>query len=442
VTSSTDVRLAALRRHGEDAVAFQALESGIEWWEETVPYLPTARSWIAVGSPLVEAQARRAAVQRFCAAARQAGRRPVFMCVETLDAFNGCRSLMVGLQPSLRPPAWRASLRGHTRLREQVRRARAKGVIARVVDATELAPGTPLRDTVNRLQQQWLDARAMEPMTFLVSVEPFHAPKEHQYLIAERHGAVVQFLSAVPVYGRRGWLVEDVFRSPAAPNGTTELLLNRLLDELDDDQSVVLGLTPLTGAVPWWLTIVRHLTVPLYHFDGLRRFRARLRPPTWAPIWLVWDRGPAPLVILDVLRAFSGGRPLRFLWRTLTRHPQGPPWAVVLPLVPWTILLAIIAASGQSQLLGFSSSVLWAWVLFDAMLAWLLFRVAARPRLRPLMLLTAAVAADAVYSVAHLLTVDLGAGIAAPALRLLATLGPIVGTLGLALASVRRSQSA
>ena len=144
MTASADVRLAALRRHGEDAVAFQALESGIEWWEDIVPYLPTTRSWIAVGSPLVEAQARPATVQRFCAAARQAGRRPVFMCVEALDAFSGCRSLMVGLQPSLRPSAWRAALRGHTRLREQIRRARAKGVIARVVDATELALGTHL----------------------------------------------------------------------------------------------------------------------------------------------------------------------------------------------------------------------------------------------------------------------------------------------------------
>jgi hypothetical protein len=40
------------------------------------------------------------------------------------------------------------------------------------------------------------------------------------------------------------------------------------------------------------------------------------------PIWLAWDRGPAPLVIFDVLRAFARGRIVSFACRSLIRHPR------------------------------------------------------------------------------------------------------------------------
>jgi phosphatidylglycerol lysyltransferase len=331
----------------------------------------------------------------------------------------------------LRPSEWGPILKRSPRLREQLRRARAKGVVVRQVEAAALEDG-PLRLEVERLRGEWLGSRAMEPMGFLVAVEPFHEPREHLYFLAERNGRPVQFLSAVPIHGRRGWLMEDMLRGVDAPNGTTELVIDALMRTLGGDPHwVTPGLTPLTGPKPWWLRVTRLVMVPLYDFSGLWRFRARLKPSRWDAVWLAWDRGPAFVVLADVLRAFADGRIVPFAFRSLMRHPNGPPWAVAVPLVPWTVLLLVLAATGLSHTLGFTAANLRAWVVFDALLAWLLFRIAHRPRRRGLIALAAAAGFDAVISIRHLLAIGFGTTAASVLLRLIATAGPVIGTLAL-----------
>jgi hypothetical protein len=237
-----------------------------------------------------------------------------------------------------------------------------------------------------------------------------------------------------------------MLRGADAPNGTTELVLDLALRTIAGDAAwATPGLTPLTGGVSWSLRAARIVSRPLYDFEGLRRFRARLSPSRWIPIWLVWDRGPALFVLADLLRAFAGGRLAAFAWRSLTRHPNGPPWMVALPLVPWTALLALLAASGRADLLGFSTAALAGWIAFDAGLAALLFQVARRPRLRALAGLSIAAGADALLSCRHLALRGLGAGALAPMLRLAATAGPIVGTAALVWATglaIRRRRGA
>ena len=313
-------------------------------------------------------------------------------------------------------------------------------MVVRIVAPGELDGQSSLREEVERLRLAWLATRPMEPMAFLVAVQPFHNPPEHVYVVAERHGRAVQFLSAVPVYERNGWLVEDVLRGPDAPNGTSEMMLDCLMRELVGDGPdgaraagvwITPGLTPLAGDLPWWLRAARDVTAPLYDFDGLRRFRSRLAPSHWDPVWLVWDRGPAPLVLVDVLRAFAGGGLWLFAWRSLIRHPNGPPWAVAVPLVPWTMLLGALALAGQAGVLGFSSGVLAAWVVFDSVLAWLLFGTARRPSPQWLLPLTLAAAFDAAFSLRHLLVFGLGHTWPSALLRALAALGPVLGTAGL-----------
>jgi phosphatidylglycerol lysyltransferase len=439
-----ELLLDKLATFGSDAVSFQALESGLRWWHDAAPpsgtgaslaFHEVGRSWIAVGTPLVAQDLRSAAAQRFADEARVHHKRAVFFGVEQPDIFADFHRLPIGLQSELRPSLWAATLRRSPKLREQLRRARAKGVLTRIVAASELTAGLPLRNAVEELRDEWLGLRPMEPMVFLVSVEPFHAPERHVYILAEWRGKPVQFLSAVPIGERCGWLMEDMLRSVAAPNGTTELLIDRLMQHVQNDSELVTpGLTPLAGPIPWWLRLARDAAMPLYDFSGLRRFRARLSPPVWRRIWLVWDRGPVIAVLLDVLRAFAGGRLLPFACRSLVRHPNGPPWAVAVPLVFWTLLLAALAATDRAWLLGFSTALLWGWVVFDAVLAALLFRAARRPQPRRLAAMLAATTFDAIFSVRHLAVVGPGTTVASATLRLVATLGPLVGTAGLALA--------
>lgn len=441
------VPLDALKRFGADAVSFQALKAGMRWWIDVpspegtgavLAYTPSGGSWIAIGTPLVEPSARAAAVRRFAHAARANGKRPIFFAVEDLEPFDGCRTLLLGLQSVLLPAEWEATLRARPRLREQLRRARAKGVTVRELRPNDLAQGTILRADVDRLRREWLGSRHMEPMGFLVAVEPFYAADAHLYFVAELNGAAVQFLSAVPIYVSGGWLMEDMLRGRDAPNGTTELVIDALMRRVGDGgRWITPGLTPLTGSIPWWLRLTKAASVALYDFSGLWRFRSRLRPAEWRPIWLAWDRGPALLPIFDVLRAFAGGRIIGFAVHSLVRHPNGPPWAVAVPLVAWTALLAGLTLAGANGVLGLSRGSLGAWVVFDALLAWLLFRVARRPRARGLTAMSLVAGFDALVSVRHLVMLGFGSGLAAALLRTIATVGPVVGTAALAWAAWR-----
>ncbi|HUU36515.1 MAG TPA: phosphatidylglycerol lysyltransferase domain-containing protein, partial [Vicinamibacterales bacterium] len=364
--------------------------------------------------------------------ARAHGRRPVFFGVEDATPFAGCRTLALGMQSVLKPSAWDATLRRWPKLREQLRRARAKGVTVRAVDQRELAPGTPLRAAVERLRGEWLRSRAMEPLAFLVAVDPFYAAAEHLYFVAEHRGRPVQFLSAVPIGARDGWLMEDMLRGGDAPNGTTELLITALMQRLAGDPCwVTPGLTPLAGRAPWWLRLTSVATVALYDFSGLLSFRARLHPVSWTPVWLVWDRGSAPLVLLDVLRAFAGGQLVRFAWRSLAWHAHGLPWAVAVPLVVWTALLAALTVAGQTDVLGYPLASLRGWVVFDIALAWALFTVARRPRPWPLLGVAAIALFDTALSVRHVAGAGFGTGIVQPLSRAISVVGPFLGTIAL-----------
>ncbi|MGE0813333.1 MAG: phosphatidylglycerol lysyltransferase domain-containing protein [Vicinamibacterales bacterium] len=430
-------RLTWLRRHGRDAVSFQALKLDAEWWVDAPPptgtgaavaYQPSGLSWIAIGAPLVAADRRAEAVRGFCRAARAEGRRPVFLGVEEVDSFAGLRTLALGLQSVLKPSVWDATLRRWPKLREQVRRARAKGVTVRAVEPDELAPGAPLRADVERLRGEWLRSRAMEPLGFLVEVNPCYAAAEHLYFAAYHQGRAVQFLSVVPIYARDGWLMEDMLRGKDAPNGTTELLIAALMQRLGGDPAwVTPGLTPLAGDVAWWLRLTRLVTVALYDFSGLLRFRSRLHPSAWTTVWLAWDRGPAPLVLLDVLGAFARGRILRFAVRSTTWHPNGPPWTVAVPLVVWTAVLFVLALTGQTGVLGYPLANLYGWILFDVALAWALFAVARRPR--PLALAAVATVAlvDFALATRHTEVIGMGTGIVQPLCRAISVAGPLLG---------------
>lgn len=432
--------LVALQRFGFDSLSFTAVESSMLHWVDVetdahVAYVDTGSAWVAVGSPLTSRANWRRAARNFIRAAKAESRRACFFGAEVLESRD-LSSLLIGEQPVIRPTEW---LDAQSRaLREQLRRAKAKGVRVRHVDQVELCEGSALRGKIERCAAEWLDARHMEPMGFVVALELFHHPSEHRYFVAEVDGVVVEFLSAVPIYGRDGWLVKDVIRTRDAPNGTSELLLDALVRDVVWSHMVTLGLSPLTSRVVWPLRLARAAMRPLFDFEGLYAFRKRLHPTAWEPVYLTFPRDESRwLHLLEALRAFASGSLLRFGVRSLVRHPSGPPWLLASPLLPWCLLLGVLVLWGHASLLGLSSLQLAAWVVFDSLLAIALYRVALRPRLSSLGLVASAAAVDAAVSIHHGLTVGLGAG-AESLLRAAAIAAPCCGTLVLAWACIRR----
>nr|WP_275939304.1 phosphatidylglycerol lysyltransferase domain-containing protein [Polyangium spumosum] len=310
----------AVHRFGRDTVAFQALAPGMRAWSDGrgawVAYTDTGSAWVAAGSPLC-APAEWARVARaFVRAARAAGRRAGFCAVEDFpeDAFFS--RFLLGQQPVWDPRRWERVLAGRRSLREQIRRARAKGVRTRVVNEDELAG--ELGPKVAALGARWLAGRRGGPLGFLLSVDLFYRPSERLYVVAERGARLVAVLAAVPVPGRCGWFFEDILRADDAPNGTVELLVDAAMRWLAGGACgrVTMGLVPLTGALPRTLRLVRRFGRPIYDFDGLHAFRARFGPEAWEPVWFAQPRDAKDIVSLwDVAGALTDGHPLRFALR-------------------------------------------------------------------------------------------------------------------------------
>jgi phosphatidylglycerol lysyltransferase len=395
--------VALLRRHGWNATSFQVIEPEFRYWFDdgghaAVAYVEAGGAWVVAGPPIASLADLRAIADRFVVHARSRGRRVAFFAVERrFLARTGMRSLAIGEQPSWDPQQWSARQAGHRSMREQLRRARAKGVVVSRV-ASEEAAGA-LRPELDRLLGRWLGSRKMPPMSFLVALEPFAFPEERRYYVARRGEEIAGLLVAVPVYDRDGWFFEDIVRDPAAPNGTAESLVDAAMRDVAESgcRFVTLGLAPLAGDGRW-LRGARRIMRGFYDFEGVRAFKARLRPDSWETIHLAWPAGrTAGGALYDVLNAFAAGRIGWFAVRSVLRAPR--PVLVVLAalLVPWTAILATAETSRWFP----SARVQFGWVAFDVAMFGALVALARGWR-QPLAL----AAATAALADAALTTVD------------------------------------
>ena len=372
--------LEQLRKYGWNSTSFQVLEPGFRYWFERdccVAYVDTGSAWVAAGAPIAHADSLAECARQFVDAARAAGRRACFFAVERrFVATAELATLLIGEQP-----VWDLGNRKLTdpkakSLREQLRRARAKGVTVRRLDPSELVdPSEAPRLAVEALIGRWGKTRQLAPMGFLVAIHPFHFPEERRYFVAERAGNVVAFLAMVPVYSRGGWLLEDFLRDPAAPNGTVELVIDHALRAIADEGAryATLGLAPLSGNVNGWLRAVRDASGPLYDFHGLHAFKKKLRPERWDEVFLAFPEDQnRVLTVLDVLSAFSREGLLRFGIETLLRVPGVVIQCLATLLLPWALFLALLDPDRWF-------STRWAqvaWVSFHLGLAVALFRLA------------------------------------------------------------------
>jgi phosphatidylglycerol lysyltransferase len=214
-------------------------------------------------------------------------------------------------------------------LRAQFNRARNKGV--RVTEwSLERAADNP---ALRRALTEWLADRHLPPLHFMVEPETLRYLDDRRVFVAERGDReVVGFTVFSPVPKRSGWLVEQIIRAKAAPNGTAELLLDTAVRAVAVDGAayVTLGLSPLSERgtppieVPAWLRLalkwVRVHGRRFYNFGGLDAFKAKFNPESWEPIYAIADsRTFPPRALYAIAGAFSGGAPLALVAKALVR---------------------------------------------------------------------------------------------------------------------------
>ena len=442
--------LALLKRYGWNATSFQILEPGFRYWfdgddalgEACVGYVDTGSAWVAAGSPVAPPERFAEVSARFAAAAVAAGRRVSFFATEQRfhDAAQWS-SLRVGDQPIWSPADWAGVVSGSRSLREQLRRAQAKGVTVRSPALAELEPGHPTRIDLEGLIARWLASRQIAPMGFLVHVDPFTFCDQRRYFIAERDGRAIGLLCAIPIYARPGWFFEDFLRDPSAPNGTVELLIDAGMRAAATERIpyVTLGLVPLSGEIGPWLRAARRWGRTLYDFDGLRAFKAKLKPRAWDPIFLSYPHsGSGFVAMFDTLTAFSRGGLFRFGLETLLRGPAIVMRVLAVLLVVWTALLALPGAARWFP----SPAWQWGWVGFDLVLAGSLLALSYRWRAVLADLLAAAITADAVVTLFQAIAYDLPRerGLLDIALAVIAVCAPTVAAVLLWNARIHRSR--
>jgi len=392
---------ALLQRYGWNATSFQVLEPEFRYWFDgpdpdaaCVAYVETRDAWVAAGAPIAADDALSAVAGRFVEAAHQAGRSACFFGTEgRFGERSRTPQLCIGEQPVWDPSRWTALLSGASSLREQLRRARAKGVAVRELTPGDLAEGTPLRAEVDALLLRWLASRKMAPMGFLVGVELFGFAESRRYFAAERDGQLVALLAAVPIYARAGWLIEDLLRDPRAPNGTAEALVDAAMRAFAAQGSryATMGLAPLAGEVGSLLRTAREWGALLYDFDGVRAFKARLRPDRWDPIYLAYPDRSSVRAVRASLRAFAGGGLVRFGLQTVLRGPPLIVRALALMLIPWTAGLALAPAARWFP----SRGVQLFWIAFDVALGVSLWQLSRRWRTGLAWALAGTITADA-----------------------------------------------
>jgi len=393
--------LELVSRHGWNATAFQTLEAGYSYYLEgdaCVAYVDTGAAWVVAGAPLAAPEEIGPVALRFVAQARAAGRRCCFFGTEERfrAAAAALRSLSVGEQPVYDPRQWPEVLASSNSLRAQLRRAGAKGVRVRVLTADEIA-SDPVKAALEGMARRWLATRNMAPMSFLVKLELFGLAQYRRCFVAEIGERAVGFAGLVPVPARPGWLLEDLIRDPEAPNGTSELLVDAAMTWAASDGCdwLTLGLSPLSGAVPWPLRLIRRATRSLYDFEGVRWYKAKLKPRCWSTIFLSYPATQsASRSVLDVLAAFTGSGFVSFGLRSLLRGPQALVRVLAALLVPWTVLLMLAPAERWFG----AAPIKWAWVAFDVGLLVGFWHLLRRPSTRLYTALALTVTADAILT--------------------------------------------
>ena len=326
-------------RWGWNAAAYQLLNPGIALWvsaagDAVAGFVDTPGWRVVAGAPVASLERLRAVSAELEGAARGVGRRVCYFAAghrleEVLRESPVHSRVLLGAQPVWDPARWSRAIDSHASLRAQLSRARNKGVEVDEWPAERAGRSPELR----RCVEEWLATRGLPPLHFMVEPDLLDRLFDRRVFVARRGGAPAGFVVASPVPARRGWLIEQWVRGGAAPNGTTELMIDAAARSLaaDGARYLTLGLSPLSRHAPadgpgnpaWLRLALEWLRLHgnrFYNFQGLDSFKAKLRPDGWEPIYAIASTPRfSPRALYAIATAFSAGSPLTLLGRALTR---------------------------------------------------------------------------------------------------------------------------
>src|SRR5258706_13607185 len=317
--------LKLLHGYNEHAYVLDCEEDKV-WNDEdrgAVCYVERGNVWLVTGEPLAANDNLCDITNKFVAYARQNRKLVVFLPTSARFARAvaglGFRIHKIAASPYFDLKNWNPRGNSAKGLRLGLNRARRAGIS--VEHVADISAG--FRDEVGELCEKLLDGRSAG-MSFgwLFPLAPFHNADPKKYFAArDASGHLVGFLAASPIPARNGWYLEDVPRSAAEPDRTSDLLVFETLQRLAAGGAdlATLGTVPLSdigsdditskgyllGRV---LGLIRKNLKPIYNIEGLRCFKSKFVPCWWESEYVVVSKGflRAPRTGIAILRVIFG----------------------------------------------------------------------------------------------------------------------------------------
>ena len=317
--------LHVLADHSHLAGQFHALSRDawrVLWTPDRTAFLPfhdRAFTLIAWRDPVGTEAGRGEAMHLFRAYASTMGKHAIVLAASSaMRAISPLfAAIWIGAEQRLDLATFDTRGRAGEKLRLALNHARRVGASAR-----ELDPRQDVTDEValRLVEDAWKAARPSRRLASFLRTEPLENAEHRRYFGVETPGlnnATLQsFLVCSPV-SRRGVYLQDLVRDPGAPRGAAELATVFALDTFRREglEFATLGISPffpagdaprggvLSRAANW---CIRHFD-RLYHFAGLRQFRAKFATASVDPLYVLhWPRTLTPLAIWDIAALLSG----------------------------------------------------------------------------------------------------------------------------------------
>ncbi|MFA6540899.1 MAG: DUF2156 domain-containing protein [Bacteroidota bacterium] len=326
-------------RFGWNSISYQILNPGLLLWfsssgTSVIAYVSTGTHHIAAGAPIGDENELSSTVIEFTHFTSSLGKKVCFFGAQEriasiLEKRSPTSSILLGAQPIWSPKEWLARVQTKPSLRQQFSRAVNKGVSVEI--CTGRTAGAQ-RNGLNRCLNEWIDARHLPPMHFLVEPNTLENLQDRIVAVALMKQTVVGYCIASPIPLRNGWLIEQIIRGNDAPNGTAELLLEQLVKHIHSIGSsfITLGLSPLSRHYhsplrqPLWLSVALKMTrlygKYFYNFDGLDSFKSKFIPESWEPVYAITnERRATPQTLHAIATAFSGISPFTFVLKGILK---------------------------------------------------------------------------------------------------------------------------
>jgi len=329
-------------KHGWNTTCFQIVNPGIEYWfgedgESVVGYVTSGDVRVVAGAPVCSEETVAPVTAAFENDSAENHASVCYFGAEgRLDSLfrhtPDHSNVLLGAQPVWHPARWPDIVARHKSIRSQLNRARNKGVVITEWPVEKAHDNAELRSCLHA----WLESKGMPPLHFVIEPETLTRLENRRIFVAEAKGSIVAFLVLSPIPERAGWLTEQFPHRPGAPNGTVELMMDYAFRTIASEncEYITLGLSPLSRRAkiepfdnPLWLRVLlawmRKHGQRFYNFDGLDRFKSKLMPEYWEPVFAISNEPEfSGRTLYAIASAFTENHPFRALGIGLKKAVQ------------------------------------------------------------------------------------------------------------------------